>query len=1008
LASSTRVAQLLLKYIVDPSSVSKSTAASKQVEDSLRNVNTSAFTASQSATELEKSLARIARAKELEKLPATFRKLVRETGDWDAAIQQLQKRLKELGATSGEMDQVAGSITSRKGITQNSITRIGNEMRMLPSVAGSDSIANVVRLLGALRAGAIELGLSLTTVLGIVGALTIAIAAVAVVMNTYNTEIERQKRFLNSQIEAQQMYFAALRDNSTGDTIRQVEELTHANEILGKQIEETKASLETNFANTVKQMGGDVLPFFGDAVARASDKVTNKSGALQESLQKLEDQYNTNQTAIERLTSGRGDETFAANEAAKVNQIYKESLVQSTLQVENMTEAQRKAALMQNRATQQIIEGWLNDPNNMEPSGSPLREQMVEQITQLKAQAEILAQPMETYADWLLHQKEQLDGINNAAQLAIKLDGMTREEREKYVQQLQFEAEALRQNAMLVPGITEDNAKAIDKQIAAYNWQIEAITRFNNTFQETSADYEAARKAQEDADKAAVNGIMQYQSARMQANKMTQDERDKEITELDIQIASLHEMIRVGGNNTDVTLELVKAMDELIHRKEILEGVTWSLGDALKQLEEREKAQIDLLKQTNETMDDLAKAETGLEKARQDMIDATAEHQDQLNEIERKRQNEVAEADRKRQKAEGEARTKAAVDLAEDLEQIERDSNEKIKELRHDANRDIREMIAKGDQAGALRRLEDAEDAIQKEEQQAAKAEIEKRKEIQKRLDEQLAAIKDSYDEQVLTAQRGADEQIYQENRKWERERQIRQHAIDQAIVDVMNLNNAIYALNQQRIQNETNTLQSVLGVVVGKGSEIVGAFNNWLNQILAGLGGPGTVPPPSPPGGPIAPIPPGGGEIPPGAPLNPTPGQVYKDWYGQWWVWTGNHWQKGYTQGQSANTANYSMSAASMSASAAFSPTRIPSNELINGGGMVPLPTVGAGSGSTYNTGSKNVIMNLQGWQGDAKELAGLVKRVINSEKPVIVREVAMNMAKVQAEEDPRYGGRR
>lgn len=128
-----------------------------------------------------------------------------------------------------------------------------------------------------------------------------------------------------------------------------------------------------------------------------------------------------------------------------------------------------------------------------------------------------------------------------------------------------------------------------------------------------------------------------------------------------------------------------------------------------------------------------------------------------IREIEQQRTEKEAEAVEKRESDIAKLRTKSAKDLGEALAKIQEDSDERIAKLSAEGKRTIQRAIADGDQAAAIEALEDLEYNIQQEEQQAAKAEIEKRKEIDKRLEEQLQVVEERYREQVDAARNAAE-----------------------------------------------------------------------------------------------------------------------------------------------------------------------------------------------------------------------------------------------------------
>src|SRR5690606_1020307 len=105
--------------------------------------------------------------------------------------------------------------------------------------------------------------------------------------------------------------------------------------------------------------------------------------------------------------------------------------------------------------------------------------------------------------------------------------------------------------------------------------------------------------------------------------------------------------------------------------------------------------------------------------------------------------------------------------------------------IRQRSSRDIVALAARGDAAAARRRLEDQEFDIQQREQKAARADIDARKDIDKRLREQLEVIKERYDEQVAAAHAQAIRLGNQEQARYDKEIADRQVALDKARADL-------------------------------------------------------------------------------------------------------------------------------------------------------------------------------------------------------------------------------
>lgn len=236
--------------------------------------------------------------------------------DADAVAQE--QKLMALRLRQFEQFNAQQGQSDRLNIHNTTLGRVGSELRQLPSIRlpganfGTDAIANVLRVGGAVQAVSTGMGDKLLPILLQLGAVApivaLAVVGLAASVKEFLKTIEAGKQSLGAALNAQQEYYDALKDMTSREVRARIAELQRNQPIVEQQLRETAHALGVAFDESSEN--------FGDLGARLLD-VANQSGdpQLRKRLEELNDEYNTNAHTINRLTEGLRQNQFAANDA---------------------------------------------------------------------------------------------------------------------------------------------------------------------------------------------------------------------------------------------------------------------------------------------------------------------------------------------------------------------------------------------------------------------------------------------------------------------------------------------------------------------------------------------------------------------------------------------------------------------------------------------------------------------------------------------------------------------
>lgn len=334
-----------------------------EVAKSIENIN-------KGATNLQKELAGIGRGDDLKRLGTEFGKTSVVSNNLAKSVDDLNKKLKALGATEGEIKRVAAAFANARKEAQatansvgniddvrgdltggsggeggggglNKITRFGNQLRSLPSIQtglgfGTDAVANVIRVTGAVGEFASKsaiataatnllipaLGAQAAGVLGVVAAAAPFAAALAVIALAIKHLVDTTSSnvaALDSYVKGIDAVNQAVQEGqTTEDVATKLEKLNKVRQDEQAKLDDLQGAynkVEQDLKNaTVAGISlgntfSNTAKIFSGDEQKLADEIANSQKKIADATAEI----GTFQTALE-------DGTFAANDAAIAEQ----------------------------------------------------------------------------------------------------------------------------------------------------------------------------------------------------------------------------------------------------------------------------------------------------------------------------------------------------------------------------------------------------------------------------------------------------------------------------------------------------------------------------------------------------------------------------------------------------------------------------------------------------------------------------------------------------------------
>lgn len=306
--------------------------------------------------------------------------------------------------------------------------------------------------------------------------------------------------------------------------------------------------------------------------------------------------------------------------------------------------------------------------------------------------------------------------------------------------------------------------------------------------------YTAALNENTGALNSAAEAALAQADRALEFDRKTREEREKEIAQIERDIAVLQAQALEAGKGTDAFKELTAQIEELKLEGAQLLAVQESYADALEAEKDAKQALIDSSKAIQDGIEEQQAAEEKLRDATEkvteaqgDLAEALTEHLENQKRIADEQRESEAKALADRNEDEQEAREKAH----ESLEEQETKHRKRIQEIHDRFATDELTAIGTRDALALynakLRRDED----LKRENEDND----EREKAIQKSLDDQLKVIQNRYDDQLKTVKEAATKAINAENERYRKQQQNLESALNKAIAAEQFANNRLEAL---------------------------------------------------------------------------------------------------------------------------------------------------------------------------------------------------------------------
>jgi hypothetical protein len=307
----TKQAKLILS--VQTEGADKAAASVKQIQSS--------------AVTLQGELAKIGRADTIGQLAVKYGIVAKKTKDATTAAQLLNEELKKINATESEISGAAGTFAQTAG-SGNRLARIGSELRALPSTQipglgiGTDQVASILRLSGALGQVSEKVGVvttvatALTPALGATAAgiagiaiaaapFVIALAGIGLALKALSDQAAAEAETINSIIDAQR---SVAQDIANGLTTEEAEEKLATLNAQRKEEADLLAKNQQIYRENIENQGAltAVIKATSGAEQALNDQIATSTGLLEG--------YDT---SINALTKATQDGSLAANDAAE-------------------------------------------------------------------------------------------------------------------------------------------------------------------------------------------------------------------------------------------------------------------------------------------------------------------------------------------------------------------------------------------------------------------------------------------------------------------------------------------------------------------------------------------------------------------------------------------------------------------------------------------------------------------------------------------------------------------
>jgi len=767
--SQSRVAEIILKYVVDNQSVAKATQANQSVRASLLDNqaallalgNASALatreqqdlktgfaatkremvTASAAAMQLNNSFFEIARKQELDRVAQEFVLIRNKTNDTNAALAETARTLERIGASESEINSVAAAMQKldaspedkkrtsfnpqgREFLGGQTFRQVGFQLRSIPGGGITEFLGRISPIADLAAMGMDKLGGSIIKLVAITAPAIIAMGAFVFAIDTVSKVIQAGKARFASALKAQEAYYDAVRDLDSSAARELIAQKQNERDSLVLRVQENTTALENSLTVSMRELTAPVAIILDAASQLPASQIRETLNAQREALQTTNDE-------IARLTDAYAANGFAAGDARAAGERLREKNQEAF--AETLSQEERRLAI-----SRQILafqeSGDLDAAQKLRDSAN--RDEME--------------------AQQLYNARER-----TALQLraAASVSTITRDSSAE---------DFARYHAL------SDNAELLEQSLVDLNLTM-ADSRY--TTDQLDANMQNIRDRFDELSRLDI--FKSDSSITARAMAMTAEERAKYSQGLQEEINLLEQLGSAHRDSQVIQEYVTETTTELTRELEIVGTVFRSIADAASDLAIAQQAVSDQTENYFYATQQMVEANERATKATKEFADAQQKSTDKIGDI-------VSDAFKKseefRRESEKDA-LKSKEEFDDKIAKAQEDSNARIAKLILDASRAIEDGVANRNALAVFLAEQKLADDLA-DEGNRNKDDLKRTEEAYKK---QQKVISDQLDEQLRKLKANADDAVAVERQRYALERSERHRAIAVARVDIQN-----------------------------------------------------------------------------------------------------------------------------------------------------------------------------------------------------------------------------
>lgn len=290
--------------------------------------------------------------------------------------------------------------------------------------------------------------------------------------------------------------------------------------------------------------------------------------------------------------------------------------------------------------------------------------------------------------------------------------------------------------------------EALDEAQAALNENIQTETRLTQgresgvfAMNDAIAAEAELQRQREIASREIINNSVKLANDAARAQTLTNEERRKEISALEVQKSALIAAIQTYHLSGDAIDQLNNQIDQIDNTIVALSDTTLSYADVLKQLDDQQQALSDATDNYFDALEREGTVRDEIADITQDITDTLIEQGQRLSELQGDRVERLLEAETDA----GDRRVEIAEDAADKIYKIERDFGRSRIDAIRDRNIDalIQARQSRADE------LEDQQKADEKQQERLNKALAKQEAAIERSFDKQVRQVEQAYDREL-------------------------------------------------------------------------------------------------------------------------------------------------------------------------------------------------------------------------------------------------------------------